>query len=256
MTHHAKQRTSLFSTTDHPKEKRRFSARFGAGAPLLMAMVLLTPMLLGGCKKKATLTGRNTNVQDSAPTTRQPTRPARLQPEDLNLAAGVQFPANMIPDDEQAARAIATFASALSTGDSDALASMLDRSDAAVLERLVSTGGWDTGAEAIKVVRVCTIQEDAGSFLLGLGVEDNHGAYLLGWAGALEGDGWKFSALPIVSPPASKASDLDGVAMTNLNIPEPGPVVAETAPARAPVDDQKKRSSGRRRQRRPTLGPG
>jgi len=256
MTHQTDPTTPSISVLGDPAANHRISRRLGAGASLLMMLVLLSPMLIAGCKKKTSLSGGRSNTQSSTPTAQQHTRPVRLTPDELNLAAKVQFPANMVPDDEQAARAVASFASALSTGDSDALASLLDRSDAAVLDRLVASGGWDAGSDAIKVVRVCMVDEDAGSLRLGLGIEDDRGAYLLGWSAALQRDGWKFSALPIESPIASKASDLDGVELINTNIPEPGPVVAETVPTKAPVDTKKKRSGSRRPARRKSLGPG
>jgi len=222
----------------------------------LIALLVLTPLLLGGCKKKSTIGGQRSSAQNAAPAPQRQTQPVPLRPDELNLATGVQFPPERVPTDEGAARAVASLASALSSGDADALKSMLDRPDAAVLDRLVSSGGWDSGADAIKIVRVCTIEKDAGSVRVGLGVQDDHGAYLLGWSGAQERDGWKFSALPIESPPAAKASDLDDVAMTPLKIPQAGSAVAETAPSKAPVDTKKKHRGGGRRPLRTTIGPG
>lgn len=230
------------------------SHRLGPAALLLIGLVAASTF--AGCKKKAEQsslhTPRQTTTQSSVAV-----RPTRLRPEDLALAPGVQFPAERVPDDEASARAVASLASAIASGDAATLRGMLDSPDAAVLDQLVASGQWAQSAEAISVVRVSVLEGTDAKIQVGLGIQDDRGAYLLGWEGAPARGGWQFHALPVKSPQAARASDLDGASLTELDIPTPEPVVAESAPSRPPTDKNKKnRSRGGQRRRRSTIGPG
>lgn len=174
-------------------------------------ILLLCAMSVGahmvGCNKE------EPPQQPVAPTTSQTAqveRPQPLRPDQLNLAPGAQFPAERIPVEESPARAIAALVSAFARGDDTTLRNMLDRADVAVLDELIESGSWRDATDATQTVRVCTVETNNGIVRVALGFEDDQGAYLLAFEGVEARGDWKFKSLAIASPPAARASDLDG----------------------------------------------
>lgn len=195
--------------------KPRF--QHGLWLPILM---IVGAALQTSCSKEEENTAPPPTTSQG-PSTAPPEQP-RLRPDDLNLAEGVQFPIERIPGDESAARAVASLANAIARGDDQALANMLDRPSAGVLDHLVSTGAWSDAVESNQVVRVCALESSNGALRVGLGIEDERGAYLLGWNGQQSRGAWTFSAIPVESPPASTATDLDGASLQDMTPPSAG----------------------------------
>jgi len=220
--------------------------------PWIAAALAASVVFAAGCEKKESHTGLggrsgSTKAQAAARPAPPPPVRAALTPADLQLAPGAQFPAQLIPTDESAARAVAALANAVATGDADALAGMIDRSDAAVLGHLRESGDWDRATDSV-TVRVVAVEPADPGVRVGIAIEDQTGAYLIGWEGAPTRNAWTFRSLPVESPPAARASDLDGVALALMDIPAPGPALDEAAPARPPVNTKpQRRRSGRRR---------
>lgn len=190
----------------------RIARRIAAAMALCAVVGALT-----SCGKKEEQAPTPQQTTNTAPTT--PIEQPRLRPSDLNLAEGVQFPIERIPANESAARAVASLANAIAQGDSEALRSMLDRADVGVLEFLVSTGAWAESTDAATVVRVCALEATDNTMRVGLGIEDPSGAYLLGWRGEESRGAWRFAAIPVASPPAAQASDLDGASLQDMTSP-------------------------------------
>jgi len=215
----------------------------------LTAIVSLTALSMIGCKKKAqSFKSQQAPMASQAQAYSAPSR--RLQPSDLGLVQGVEFPVERIPDDADAARAAASLANAIKSGNADALGAMLDPADDAVLEHLVDTGAWGDSAAATQIVRISSIEPAGDTIRIGLALQDDHGAYLLGWQGEHSRGAWQFSSLPVKSQIASRAMDLDGAALEEMNIPVAGPVVKEAEAKRPPVD-KNKRARPRKRSTRP-----
>jgi len=103
---------------------------------------------------------------------------------------------------------------------------MLARDDQVVLSRLERSGGWQRGAESIELVRVCVVNQSGDTCEVGLGVQDDRGAYLLAWRGERSGGGWRFSAMPVSESPSRNVVDLDGAPLTPLG-GAPAPAAAE-----------------------------
>lgn len=177
----------------------------------------------------------------AAPTRTAPAPVASLRPDELNLAPGVQFPAERVPQNPDAARAVAALASAIRTGDVDTLRPMLDPADSAVLDTLVDSGQWADSHMRMTTVRVCALETTDDTVRVGLGIEDDRGAYLIGWNGKPEQGDWRFASLPIKDHPGAKASDLDGASLEEMNIPVAGPSDSQSAPTRPPVETQRRR---------------
>lgn len=199
---------------------------------------LALPVIVSSCGKKEDQAA-DTGAYTPAPVAPPPA--PRLRPADLGLASKVQFPAELMPDNEDEARGVASLANAIAAGDADNLAGMLDRADAAVLSELRESGDWERSTAAMTAVRVVSLQSTGSSVRVGLALEDPAGAYLLGWEGTQSRGEWTFRALPVVSPPASKASDLDGVALAEMDVPAVGPAIEDAPPPRPPVDQNRRR---------------
>jgi hypothetical protein len=156
---------------------------------------------------------------------------------DLDLADGVEYPTPRIPADAALARAIADFAGALKSGDTDTLRSLLSEEGQAVLSTLAESGDWSGASTGIEAVRVCTVLEEDSTASIGLGISDDSGAYLTGWTATSDGGRWTFAGLAIEPVMASSLSSLDGSALTQLPLPIAGAsTVEQTAPV-APTDE-------------------
>lgn len=170
-----------------------------------------------GCEKKETTSSQRGGSQGMA--VRSPVAP-RVNISDLRLHPKVQFPEERIPADPEEAQAVADLASAVASGDADALRALVSPVDATVLGMLVDSGQWSRQVEATQVVRVCVINHPAdGSWQVGLGVQDSLGAFLMGWEASGSGRPWTFASLPIEPRLASSAVELDGVELKLLGLP-------------------------------------
>lgn len=193
--------------------------------PVRPALVCLAVGLaaVAACEKKESASSQRGGSQGMA--VRAPVAP-RASVGDLRLHPKVQFPEERLPEDPEGAQAVADLASAVASGDANALRALLSPSDATVLGMLVESGQWTRQADATQVVRVCVINHPAdGSWQVGLGVQDSLGAFLMGWEASTGGDPWTFASLPIEPRFAQSAVELDGAELKLLAMPAARPVV-------------------------------
>lgn len=145
------------------------------------------------------------------------------------------------PDDREAwtpelAEAIADLANSIAKGDLDTMQAVLGPLGRRVF---AITFGEDTQAisrDGLEAVRVCVLHElEDGQAELGLGVQDETGAYLTGWIGREDGAGrWVFEPAPCASVTAERVSLLDSDRL-------PEPTLGTVALLRVDVDDEIKR---------------
>lgn len=172
-------------------------------------------------------------------------RPEPVRTASLTMAEGVEFPDDRAPSDRSLAQAVADLASALATGDSDAMASLLDPAGAAVLDDLEARGAWERSTASIERVRVTRVEPSAGTARVAIGVLDGPEAYLLGWE-AMQQDGrWMFSGLAIEPQTALTLADLDGAALTVRMTPV-ARLEEEQAPVEAAPEESTRRQGGSR----------
>ena len=171
--------------------------------------------------------------------------------DEIEIDSRVEFPEERAPQNRDAAAAVADLASAIASGDSDRLDVFLLAEFKPVLTDLVEDGSWSASTGEIEVVRVCSLDHDEDRMQLGLAVQDSSGAYLLGWKGSVQNDGWRFEPMAIESQYAMTASDLD-------NAPLIGPMIAETEfeVAPDPVEDEVKNTGGKKNRSGRGRGPG
>ncbi len=154
------------------------------------------------------------------PTTPEPD-PIPVSPlEEVDLDVRVRWPERREPSTVALAQAIATLANGLARGDESAVRSVLTADGRAIMDRLREEGAWERAVEGIELIRVCALEEPAaGEALVGLGVQDEEGAFLLGWRGVERGGEWRFTALPLVDATAPNARALDGTPLTDQPAP-------------------------------------
>jgi len=183
----------------------------------------------------------------------EPDEPERVSLATLDLPESVDFPAVNAPTSLSIAESVAQLASAIASGDSRSLHTMLDEPGQAILDRLVESGAWEETTESISSVRVCSLDEGANAIRVGLGVENQDGAYLLGWEGRRLGSGWTFGGIALETPAmADTAAQLDGASLAARPVPEPGEIVDDTFDPtindpRRDQDQRRRRSRGGRR---------
>jgi|GEM_PF-4361825 len=164
----------------------------------------------------------------------------------LDLDPKVSFPKINEPTSRDVAGAVAALAAAIAEGDSRALHPMLDEPNQAILDELVESGVWQSSTESITKVRVCTLEEDGETLNVGLGIEDEDGAYLLGWTGKHVGGGWLFSGIALDTPAeAMTAVELDGGSLASRDLPELGAIIDDTFDPTA--NDPRREGKNRRR---------
>lgn len=151
-----------------------------------------------------------------------PPEPVDIDPllQSMDADARVQFPQAMAPVDEQLARSIISFATALASGDSDTMGSMLTADSKPVLDELVTSGAWYDATDSIEAVRVVQLVDSssvAGDIdaILTFAIQDPDGAYLLSWGAQRAGSGFRFGASQSSDEVRSRASDFDN------NVPLP-----------------------------------
>jgi len=184
------------------------------GATTILAALCLTLATAPGCakkKKKAPPPPPPPVVVEAAP-----------EPVDINgvLAemkpdARVKFASETSPADRSLAEGVIRLADFIAKGDSSKLKGMLDSSSQSSLDLLVNEGTWADETKKIEQVRVVylsdTLEKHPDSATVAMAIQDQAGAYLLGWTLRREGDApWKVSAA--YTPPEFKAraSDFDG----------------------------------------------
>ncbi|HBS27994.1 MAG TPA: hypothetical protein DEB06_00755 [Phycisphaerales bacterium] len=203
--------------------------------------VLVAMLSLAGCGD-STPTGQNAASSapgGSAPRTPAPPPAPAASLAGVKLHSKVQFPEERLPSSQEATNAIAAFASALAGGDHAGFGAMLGERDRAVLAALVSDGEWRRLTDAIRVVRVCVVAEpSAGMVQVGLGLEDEFGAFLSGWEGTGAGGQWSFSAMGIETVLGANAKALDGSAMNARKPPEVVAPPPPPAPAAQPEPEE------------------
>ncbi len=129
----------------------------------------------------------------------------------------VQFPQSHAPADRTLAEATIRFASALAKGDAKEFGSMLDPGAKAILEELVSSGGWAEQTKKIEQVRVVSLsntgEEKPASASVGLAVQVPGQAFLLGWTGTRVGEAWMFKNAWADGATKARASEFDGASV-------------------------------------------
>jgi len=126
------------------------------------------------------------NNEEQAQRHAPPPPPPPQTPQTVSLASikmhpKVQFPEERAPSTQEAAQAVADFASALASGSEDSMNRLLADRDRRLLQALVSAGEWRRQTESIELVRVCSLTEDGGAVRVALGVQDASGAFLSAW---------------------------------------------------------------------------
>ncbi|MCA9305830.1 MAG: hypothetical protein KDA16_04825, partial [Phycisphaerales bacterium] len=79
-----------------------------------------------------------------------------------------------------------------------------------ILDSLVESGEWEESTKDIEVVRINRVTSggDAGTEVV-LAIQDDEGAYLIGWKVVAVGDAFEFSGIDTPDDRAAKASQLD-----------------------------------------------
>ncbi len=138
--------------------------------------------------------------------------------QSMGVDARVEFAASEAPVDRGLAEAAIHLADAIAKGDDRRLASLLDKGDQQILERLKSTDQWIEATDGIEAVRVVSIDsvakgsEEPESAQVALAVQDRDGAYILAWSGKKVFDEWLFNATPSSDEERARASEWDGMA--------------------------------------------
>lgn len=207
--------------------------------PILVIAALIAS--IGACGKKEEAKPQN---KGSGGMTSVADAPARASASNLKMHPKVQFPDERLPNSPEAAQAIADLASAIAGGSADGLGALVSPADRLVLEMLVSSGEWKRRSDAVKVVRVCVYQEPTtGTLQVGLGVENDEGAFLMGWGGTGSADKWTFANLPIEPRLASEAVGLDGAELKMLGLPSGLPAADATIkPAEEKKEGEEKKN--------------
>lgn len=183
------------------------------------ALVLVLGGPLASCEKKAP-------PPKAAPTVSSAPAPKpRATLDGVKLGPKVEFPEDRLPTSQEAVHAIVTLANAITGASPDLLSSMITARDNAVLDMLIQQGEWQKQIDATKVLRVCVVNEpSANVFQVGLGVQDQIGAFISAWEATASGDKWVFSNMAIEPRLASTAEELDGAELKVMALPTGKPV--------------------------------
>jgi hypothetical protein len=184
------------------------------GTTALLATLCLTLATAPGCEKK----------KKKAPPPPPPPVHVEAPPEPVDINgvlaemkpdARVKFANETSPADRSLAEGVIRLADFIAKGDSSKLKGMLDSSGKTVLDELVSNGAWTDETKKIEQVRVVylsdTLEKHPDSATVAMAIQDQAGAYLLGWTLRREGDAaWTVSAAPTPADFKPRASDFDG----------------------------------------------
>jgi len=172
----------------------------------------------------------------------------------------VQFPQSHAPADRSLAEATIKLASALAKGDAKEFGAMLDPGAKAILEELVSSGGWGETTKKIEQVRVVSLtntgEEKPGTASLGLAVQVPGQAFLLGWSGTRVGDAWLFKNAWADGATKTRASEFDGASVGG----GPSAAASEPSESEAPASASagpasRKSASGAKPEAKPAADP-
>lgn len=169
-----------------------------AAAVACVAAVAIT----AGCKKKP------------PPPPPAPPPPPREQPwESVQgmLDSHVDWPREREPATEDMAEAIAMLSNALARGDAQAMLPLLSEADRTVLQEMIDDGTWEEQTDGIEVVRINRIgsSSDKGATEVVLAIEDEDGAYLIGWRMIASGESFQFTGMDTPDTRADRATQLD-----------------------------------------------
>ncbi len=156
---------------------------------------------LSGCGKK-----------EEAPPLPAPVATRVADPMDgITLHEKVQWPDKYKPATAAQAQAVAALANALASGDAERAKGVLEPADRDLLADMIALGEWTSQTSGIEAVRVCVLREseDKASLILGLGVQDGLGAYILAWNGNNAADPITFAGMAIQPVTASAVAMLD-----------------------------------------------
>ncbi|MCC6678955.1 MAG: hypothetical protein IT436_17660 [Phycisphaerales bacterium] len=175
-------------------------------AAILAGTLLVSGVAISGCKKK----------EPPPPPPKEAPPPPPPQPVEIDAVmqamkadARVQFPQAKAPTDENLARAVVEFASALAKGDAGQVQSMLDASAKTVLEQLRASGGWEEAVAKIQAVRVVQLAGSEAGGMLSLAVQEPGSAYVLNWMITGADGKFIFGGMPASSQVLARASDWD-----------------------------------------------
>lgn len=188
-----------------------FNSLTRAGLTALLAgSLLLTAGALPGCKKK-----EEKKVEAPPPPPPPPPRPVEVDAvmQSMKADARVQFPQAKAPTDENLARAVIEFASALAKGDATQMQGMLDASSKTVLEQLRASGGWDEAVEKIQAVRVVQLSGSEAGGMLSLAIQEPGSAYVLNWVISGADGRFVFGGMPASSQVLARASEWDNASV-------------------------------------------
>ncbi len=172
--------------------------------------------LLSGVLGAALLVGCSSEEPEEQTYTPPPPPPPSWTLDDIDKHYLVQFPEEFKPETREMAQAMADLASGLVSGDEELLRMRIGASsDLMLIDLLLRENAWESGD--LKAARICNLDtdSDAGTPLVGIGLENNEGAYMLAWQ-ANDADGtWTFSSKAIQVPRATTVAMLDGAKMVS-----------------------------------------
>lgn len=223
----------------------RHSSRLVDGIRRRSLQAVLAALLLSGAAGCSDSTPQQKPQSQAAPPPVREVKP-QVSLASLKLHAKVQFPDERTPTSQDIAQAIADFANAIASGADDRMQSMVGERDRLLLSTLIESGEWRRQTESIEVVRVCAINEvDGNTFQVGFGVQDSLGAFLSAWEAKGSGASWTFTGFAAAPRFASKASDLDGISLTPLALPEATKPIENTIAApEQPKEEEEEASQG------------
>ena len=132
--------------------------------------------------------------------------------ENVRLDDKVTFPDHIILPSPEVAMAAAALANAIAEGDDDALRSAIVPSDHSILDALIAGGLWGENTESIEAVRLCAVEDNIDSVSIGIGVQDDRGAYLLAWETGSHNN-FLWQSLDVDLQTASRVSELDDASL-------------------------------------------
>ncbi len=205
------------------------------------ALALVSAALLAGCEKKK-----------PPPPPPPPPPPAPTVPDKVDVQAllqehhsdaRVQFPDDNAPTDRTLAEGVILLANALAKGDSGAMRDMLDQSGKAVLDELVSNGGWEESTKKIEAVRIVRLLQEGYErppATLATAIQDPDGAYVLVWKAQPTEDSYVFSPQLAADGVKARASEWDDQEVTGslgLELGFGGEAADGAAPEGAPEEE-------------------
>ncbi len=183
-----------------------------AQAATALAAISMSTMLIAGCAEEP--------PPPPPPKKAPPPPPPPPDPmENVTLHEKVTFPAELEPPSPEVAMAIAALANAFAAGDDEALRGAIVDSDHSILDALIAAGMWGDNTESIEAVRVCALDDNGESTNVGIGIQDNRGAYLLAWETGSD-KGFKWQSMDIELQTATRVSELDGASLLPRHVGE------------------------------------